>query len=96
MKIFLALGAAVFLATSAGAAEIGYQFKTLDIVAPGQLSGSEMIDINDHGEILAGANFPSGLGAITTNRRGLKPKAHFCPGSIHTEGQGISNGGDVA
>ena len=96
MKIFLGLGVAVFLATSAGAAEIGYQFKTLDIVAPGQLSGSEMIEINDHGEILAGANFPSGLGAITTNRRGLKPKAHFCPGSIHTEGQGISNWGDVA
>ena len=39
MKIFLALGAAVFLATSAGAAEMGYQFKTIDINgAPGQTS----------------------------------------------------------
>ena len=100
MKIFLALGAAVFLATSAGAAEMGYQFKTIDINgAPGQTSfPADPVRINDRGGILANASFGERLGAVSINnyRRGLKPTTHFCPGSIYTEGKGISNWNDVA
>ena len=96
MKIFLALGAAVFLATSAGAAEIGYQFKTIDINgAPGQTSGADPIRLNDRGQILANAEFGEALGAISTARRGTHLTVHLCPESIHTEGTGISNPGDV-
>ncbi len=56
MKIFLGLGlaAAVFLASSAGAAEIPHKFRILDIKIPGQAwPRAALVDINKWGKVLA-------------------------------------------
>ena len=90
MKIILGLIMALFVTSSVGAAEIAYNFKTLDLPF-------DPVRINDRGGIVGDIIDGDRLGAasIKNFRRGLTPTTHFCPGSIHTQGTGISNHDDI-
>ena len=95
---------AVFLATSAGAAEISYRFKILNITVPGQaIPGAGVQDINDHNSILGSAHIDGKMQSILSTGNGHRRKTEVftCP-SVRDgipleehEGISLSNHGQV-